>query len=119
MAEVRLWSGNGKDEKGQMMFRNILAVAAIATLPAAATFAQTASPVIDVAKSAGCACCNGWIARMEEAGFTLEPRNISSDDLYDLKMTTGIPMDLWACHTASVAGYTVEGHVPGTDIRRL
>ncbi|MCK5501205.1 MAG: DUF411 domain-containing protein, partial [Tritonibacter mobilis] len=27
--------------------------------------------------------------------------------------------DLWACHTASVAGYTVEGHVPAREIARL
>ena len=27
--------------------------------------------------------------------------------------------DLWACHTSTVAGYTVEGHVPAREIARL
>jgi hypothetical protein len=31
----------------------------------------------------------------------------------------GVPADLASCHTARVADYVVEGHVPAPDIRRL
>ena len=30
-----------------------------------------------------------------------------------------MPDDLRSCHTASVGGYAIEGHVPAADIRRL
>ncbi|MCC7120768.1 MAG: DUF411 domain-containing protein, partial [Gammaproteobacteria bacterium] len=31
----------------------------------------------------------------------------------------GIPAQLGSCHTAEVAGYAIEGHVPAADIKRL
>jgi len=31
----------------------------------------------------------------------------------------GVPDDLRSCHTASVGGYAIEGHVPAADIIRL
>jgi hypothetical protein len=31
----------------------------------------------------------------------------------------GVPQAVRSCHTAEVAGYLVEGHVPASDIRRL
>jgi hypothetical protein len=31
----------------------------------------------------------------------------------------GIPQALGSCHTAVVAGYAIEGHVPAREIRRL
>ena len=36
-----------------------------------------------------------------------------------LKRQAGIDDRLAACHTAKIAGYVVEGHVPATDIKRL
>jgi hypothetical protein len=35
------------------------------------------------------------------------------------KRERGIPDDLVSCHTATIGDYTVEGHVPAADIRRL
>ncbi len=31
----------------------------------------------------------------------------------------GIPQRLGSCHTASVGGYALEGHVPAREIKRL
>ena len=31
----------------------------------------------------------------------------------------GLPQKLGSCHTALVAGYVIEGHVPAADVRRL
>ncbi len=30
-----------------------------------------------------------------------------------------MPDDLRSCHTATIEGYAIEGHVPAEDIRRL
>tara|TARA_R110002073_G_scaffold311674_1_gene482877 strand:- start:151 stop:606 length:456 start_codon:yes stop_codon:yes gene_type:complete len=81
--------------------------------------AQQEAPVIDVLKQASCGCCGGWVVAMQEAGFTLNVNNVSGDELYAAKEAAGISDDLWACHTATVAGYTVEGHVPAREIERL
>lgn len=81
--------------------------------------AQDVPPVMTVLKQASCGCCGGWVARMQAAGFIVEVRNVSGDVLQSAKEEAGLPQTLWACHTASVAGYTVEGHVPASDIRRL
>lgn len=81
--------------------------------------AQGAAPVIDVLKQASCGCCGGWVVRMQEAGFTVNVQNVSGDVLYAAKEASGISDDLWACHTANVGGYTVEGHVPASEITRL
>lgn len=81
--------------------------------------AQEATPVVDVLKQASCGCCGGWVAAMREAGFTLNIRNVSGEVLYAAKEASGLTEDLWACHSASVEGYTVEGHVPAREITRL
>ena len=81
--------------------------------------AQEATPVIDVLKQASCGCCGGWVVAMQEAGYTVNVRDVSGDELYATKEASGFSDDLWACHTASVAGYTVEGHVPAREIARL
>lgn len=81
--------------------------------------AQGTAPVIEVLKQASCGCCGGWVARMQEAGFTVNVQNVSGEVLYAAKEASGISEDLWACHTASVGGYIVEGHVPVSEITRL
>jgi len=87
----------------------------------ATTFAnaQGAGPVIDVLKQASCGCCGGWVAAMQEVGFTMNVRDVSGDELSAAKEASGFSDDLWACHTATVAGYTIEGHVPAREITRL
>ena len=35
------------------------------------------------------------------------------------KVDNGIDAKLASCHTAKVGGYTIEGHVPAQEIRRL
>lgn len=76
-------------------------------------------PVIQVLKQATCGCCSGWVAAMERAGFTLNVRDVSGDELDAAKTASGMASELWGCHTASVAGYTIEGHVPAREILRL
>ena len=35
------------------------------------------------------------------------------------KLDHGIPQAMVSCHTGRIEGYTIEGHVPVADIRRL
>ena len=41
------------------------------------------------------------------------------DELASIKGRYGVPRELAACHTATVDGYVVEGHVPADLIDRL
>jgi hypothetical protein len=50
-------------------------------------------------------------------GFRVKP--IAVDDTGTARRRHGIPEKLGACHTAVVAGYAIEGHVPAREIKRL
>ncbi len=74
---------------------------------------------MQVAKNASCGCCAAWMDRMQAQGFDVSAQNMDYDTLYQLKTAVGVPEDMMGCHTARVAGYVIEGHVPSADIRRL
>ena len=90
----------------------------VATLMIFAATAATAQTAIHVGKTRGCGCCLAWMDRLSEAGFTPEGENLGGL-LIPLKMERGIPVNMFSCHTATVEGYTIEGHVPPADIIRL
>ncbi|MGD8743800.1 MAG: DUF411 domain-containing protein [Granulosicoccaceae bacterium] len=77
---------------------------------------NTASDVI-VYKSPACGCCNKWIEHLEQNGFKVEAHNVK--DVIPYKIQNGVTPELASCHTAIVDGYTIEGHVPAGDIKRL
>lgn len=87
-----------------------------------ATAAQAQSPVpvqplLVVHKNPSCGCCGLWIEHMHEHGFAVEVRDV--DDMGPVKERVGVPVAMGSCHTAEVAGYFVEGHVPAADVQRL
>jgi hypothetical protein len=96
-----------------MMNRRQL-LAALAAVPAA-VHAQT-RPVVEVWKSPSCGCCKDWVAHMEANGFATRVHDSGNTAM---RGRLGIPMALGSCHTALVAGYALEGHVPATDVKRL
>lgn len=79
--------------------------------------ATSAYPVVAVYKSPDCSCCARWVSHLRLAGFKVDVRNRA--DLNPVKTRLGVPLDKYACHTAEVGGYFVEGHVPAQDIKRL
>ena len=87
----------------------------LATTP---TWAKTDAS-IHVVKDSGCPCCNAWIGHLRENGFTVSFEERSLEDLAAFKRERGIPDELVSCHTATIGDYTIEGHVPAKDIRRL
>jgi hypothetical protein len=49
----------------------------------------------------------------------VEARNSSDAQLAAVERESRVPDDLVSCHTAKIAGYIVEGHVPAEDITRM
>ncbi len=74
-------------------------------------------PKMTVWKSPWCGCCGHWVDHMRDAGFEVEVNDL--EDLGAVKEMASVPADLQSCHTARVGGYTVEGHVPASDVIRL
>ncbi len=68
-------------------------------------------------RSAGCSCCKGWLKHLRAEGFSVVDHVVKNLD--EIKVSLGVPRDLASCHTATVAGYLIEGHVPAEAIRRL
>ncbi|HKK07419.1 MAG TPA: DUF411 domain-containing protein [Gemmatimonadota bacterium] len=81
--------------------------------------ARASGPLVEVTKSPTCGCCELWVDHMREAGFRVEVRDVDYATLDAVRAGAGVPGDLSSCHTATVEGYTIEGHVPAADIRRL
>jgi len=74
-------------------------------------------PQVVVYKSPTCGCCTGWVDHMRANGFRIESHDI--DDVAPIKRKLGVADKFASCHTATVGGYAIEGHVPAADIRRL
>ncbi len=77
----------------------------------------SAADAVDVYKSPYCGCCGKWVEHLRQAGFNVRTHEVS--DVPAARQRLGMPERLGSCHTAKVAGYVVEGHVPAADIQRL
>ena len=54
---------------------------------------------------------------LKTAGFAVTVEETA--DLEVVRKRLEVPADLAACHTAEVAGYVIEGHVPASAVRQL
>jgi hypothetical protein len=95
------------------------AVIALLSALAAPVLAQSplASTEVEVYKSPTCGCCNDWIKHLQANGFRVNATNVPDSRHYRARF--GMPHKLGSCHTALVAGYVIEGHVPAREIKRL
>ena len=97
-----------------------LAVVVAAAVPVVQGQTQrTAGPSVDVFKSATCGCCAKWVEHMRNAGFTVHVSDLAEPELQKIKARYGVPASARSCHTARVEGFTVEGHVPAAEVKRL
>lgn len=74
---------------------------------------------IHVVEGSGCECCKQWTNYLQENGFQVTSEERFGTLLMQHKIDLGVPIELTSCHTGSVNGYFLEGHVPADDIRRL
>jgi len=79
--------------------------------------AAQGAPLIEVYKSPSCGCCGEWIKHLRANGFEVRTHEVADSSPYRARF--GVPERLGSCHTATVAGYAIEGHVPAHDIKRL
>ena len=101
-----------------MKRRTILAAAAgLSTLAVLPTRAASSWPAIDVFKSATCGCCKAWVEHLKAAGFDVRVTDV--DDTTAARKRLGMPDAFGSCHTGTVGGYALEGHVPAADVKRL
>ena len=96
-------------------FLHALAAASAAafTLPG---LAQAGKPTVEVWKDPNCGCCKDWIAHMQAHGFNVKTYETGNSAA---RARLGLPEKFASCHTALVAGYVVEGHVPAREVQRL
>lgn len=95
--------------------RHLSTVVAIA-LAGSPLLARAAPPLVEVWKSPACGCCKDWVKHLEANGFEVRPHDTGNTDA---RARLGMPTKYGACHTAQVAGYTLEGHVPAREVFRL
>lgn len=78
--------------------------------------AAPAKPQVAVWKDPDCGCCGDWVLHIEQSGFAVRVNDSGNEAA---RKRLGIPAALGSCHTASVGGYALEGHVPAKDVQRL
>ena len=99
-----------------MTYKGLLRI--LIMVPVAASLAPGASaPQVNVYKTRTCGCCGKWVEHLKANGFEVNVQEVPSTAEYRQKY--GVPDNLQSCHTATVNGYVVEGHVPAREIHRL
>lgn len=98
--------------------RNLISLAlgamAFTAIPA---LAANTLPPVQVFKNPSCGCCGAWVDHLKAAGFEVKVTMV--DDTSVARKKYGLPDRFGSCHTAVVAGYVVEGHVPAADVKKL
>ena len=68
-------------------------------------------------RSASCGCCKKWVNHLRDNGLEVVDNIV--EDLSVIKNQYQIPNNLRSCHSAQIANYTIEGHVPIKSINKL
>ena len=97
--------------------RQLLRLAAATLGTAAAPVAAQPPRALQVYKDPTCGCCALWVTHMRKHGFTATVTDVV--DMTTIKAKLKVPATVRSCHTASVDGYVLEGHVPAEDVARL
>lgn len=104
-----------------MMSRPLILAGIVGLGAAAAFIALQPSPVAAreavVYKNPQCGCCKGWAIYLQRNGYRVTA--IDTDGMEDLKHRLQVPNSLHSCHTATIDGYVIEGHVPVEAIDKL
>ena len=79
--------------------------------------ASSSKPAMKTYRDPGCMCCSKWIDLAKAAGYPVTM--IATREMSKVKSALNIPSALTSCHTTTVAGYVVEGHVPFAAVDKL
>jgi len=98
--------------------QRLLATALLAALlPAAPLGAAENLPQVEVFAPVPCLACIDWAEHLRQNGFSVTMKETA--DMGALKKRLKVPAAVESVHTARVAGYFIEGHVPAEDIKEL
>lgn len=90
----------------------------LAAAPLFSALAARAAPAsLVVYRDPSCGCCGAWVDHVRAAGFAVSIEEV--DDTAPVRRRLGLDPRFGSCHTATVAGYVIEGHVPAEQIERL
>ena len=56
---------------------------------------------------------------LQTHGFQVETKDIPQQQLTAISSQGGVTEELSSCHTGKIGNYTIEGHVPADDIKKL
>jgi hypothetical protein len=105
-------------EDATMLTRVVLASTLVLAPVAGAQAGESAElPAVEVYGPAVCLACIDWTDHLRQHGFTASFKG--TDDMAAVKQRLKVPADMESVHTAVVAGYFIEGHVPAEDIKLL
>ena len=68
-------------------------------------------------RSASCGCCKKWINHLRDNGLEVVDNLVK--DISVIKDQYQVPNNLRSCHSAQIANYTIEGHMPIKSINKL
>jgi hypothetical protein len=92
-------------------------LAAATPAASAAAPAGAEATTVTVYKSPTCGCCANWVEHMQKHGYKVVVHD--TEEMAPVKAQLGVPEAMGSCHTATVGGYVLEGHVPAADVDRL
>lgn len=98
--------------------RGALLILAAATCRPTAAADEALPPVVVYAPSP-CLACIDWADHLRKNGFEVSIEETPIANMPKLKRWLNVPAELESVHTARVAGYFIEGHVPAEDIKLL
>ena len=102
--------------KNKLTRRAVLVLAAMSAF-AGPVLAAAARTQITVWKTPNCGCCKDWVKHLETNGFHVVTHDVK--ETASKRQALGLAEKYGSCHTATISGYVLEGHVPARDIQRL
>jgi hypothetical protein len=76
-------------------------------------------PPVTVYAPSPCLACIDWAEHLRRHGFTVTIEDRPQAEMPRVKRWLNVPSALESVHTARVAGYFLEGHVPAADVLML
>ncbi len=101
------------------MLRTLRASLLLAAVLAGVCAAEEALPPVAVYAPSPCLACIDWADHLRQNGFEVSIEETPLARMPRLKRWLNVPAELESVHTAKVAGYFIEGHVPAEDIKLL
>lgn len=80
---------------------------------------QLKGKTMTVSYSTSCTCCKNYIKYLDSHGINVERRTMGQAALNMVKAEHNLDRNAQACHTGTIEGYLVEGHVPVEAIAQL